>query len=739
MDGLQCHAKHPGHLAHAYSRQPLARPVKSPASVVGLRLWALLWVAILLGGCDGRGQDGDPDTHVAPVPSTPSAATDVSFPLVSKPRPSTAADPETCRACHVAQVDDWSVSHHAGANRPVSVALDAHAFTPSRDVHESGVTYHLTRQEDRFLVRVEAEDGTVEDYPLVGVIGHTPVRQYLAQLPGNRFQALSALYAVEQDRWIDVFAGENRQPGDWGHWTGQGMNWNANCAWCHVTDYLKNFDFSGNRYDSSWARQGVTCASCHGELENHVASARGQGPLTRPTRLAAKGMMETCAACHSRRDQLTADGFTPGERYHDHFNLSLPDQPGRYYPDGQIRDEVFVQGSFAMSRMHGAGVTCLHCHNPHNLKTLLPVDDNSLCQSCHATGTLGAPVIKPVDHSFHSEGSSGNRCVNCHMPKTTYMQADPRADHGFLLPDPLMTATLGIPNACSRCHRDKPLDWIVAQAEQRHGARLAESRQRQRARALHGAQRGDADALAALLGLLDDEMIPAWRATYVGLLANYLPDPRAAAAVQRAAQDLDPLVRARAAQGLTRLDSGLATALDLLADESRAVRLAAALPLVAGGQPLPPGAIGGEVAEYLKFHQDRPQALLLQATLDARAGRRGDVLTRVRRAVALDSGNPESYHQGAVLLSGAGLNTEAQRILLEGQSRFPDNAQLPYALGLLAAERGEMDAAIRHLERAVDRDPSLVRAWYNLALAYDRTGRRGEAEAAMGKARAGSP
>ena len=107
--------------------------------------------------------------------------------------------------------------------------------------------------------------------------------------------------------------------------------------------------------------------------------------------------------------------------------------------------------------------------------------------------------------------------------------------------------------------------------------------------------------------------------------------------------------------------------------------------------------------------------------------------------MALDSGNPESYHQGAVLLSGAGLNTEAQRILLEGQSRFPDNAQLPYALGLLAAERGEMDAAIRHLERAVDRDPSLVRAWYNLALAYDRTGRRGEAEAAMGKARAGSP
>ena len=68
-------------------------------------------------------------------------------------------------------------------------------------------------------------------YKLVGVIGEEPLRQYLALLPGNKLQTISATYDVENDTWVDVFAGEDRLPGEWGHWTGQGMNWNANCAY----------------------------------------------------------------------------------------------------------------------------------------------------------------------------------------------------------------------------------------------------------------------------------------------------------------------------------------------------------------------------------------------------------------------------------------------------------------------------------------------------------------------------
>ena len=34
------------------------------------------------------------------------------------------------------------------------------------------------------------------------------------------------------------------------------------------------------------------------------------------------------------------------------------------------------------------------------------------------------------------------------MPVTTYMQRHPRHDHGFTIPDPLLTKQFGTPNAC---------------------------------------------------------------------------------------------------------------------------------------------------------------------------------------------------------------------------------------------------------------------------------------------------
>ena len=50
---------------------------------------------------------------------------------------------------------------------------------------------------------------------------------------------------------------------------------------------------------------------------------------------------------------------------------------GLYYPDGQIRDEVYVYGSFVQSKMHAAGVRCSNCHQPHSLN--LRAEGNDVC------------------------------------------------------------------------------------------------------------------------------------------------------------------------------------------------------------------------------------------------------------------------------------------------------------------------------------------------------------------------
>ncbi len=643
--------------------------------------------------------------------------------------------PQACAECHADEVEGWLTSHHAKANRPVSFKKDAVAFTPTRRIQESGVTYELTLNGSAFELHVIPEQGETRIYPLVGVIGETPLRQYLAITPGQKFQTISATYDVINDNWVDVFAGEDRMPGEWGHWTGQGMNWNANCAYCHTTEYKKNFDFAHNSYDSTWVQQGLACAECHTGLAEHVEASKKGDYTAGLTQLNTQQIEANCASCHSRRDQLTSDAFHPGDSYHDHFNLSLPDQAGLYHADGKILDEVFVYGSFEMSRMSHAGVSCMDCHDPHTLTHTLPIDNNMLCMRCHESGgTLNAPVIQPEAHSFHKTGSTGNSCVECHMPKTTYMQVDPRADHGFHSPDPLLTKELGIPNACSNCHSDQSVDWAIEHAENWYGDRLANGRQRNRARAIAAAYQYQPEAMDALLQLAKDEDIPAWKATYAGLLASYLPNAKVRAHLNTLLSDESPLVRGRAVSALATLPQLDDAIFERLSDTSRNVRIDAARSIALRSQAIPEAKAANEWQHYLEFNSDRPQSLLILANTAAKENRPADVQKYVTRALLLDSANPEMYHQSAILLSSAGLNEAASRYLNSGWELAPDNPTFPYSLGLIAAEMGDLEKAVGYLEETVAMEPQFYRAWYNLSLAYQQLGRAEDAERAQQKA-----
>ena len=657
------------------------------------------------------------------------------FPVSHNPERQAKIGPEACVECHADAVADWKSSHHAKANRPVSVELDRAAFTPARRIQESGVTYEMAETDGKFELRVIHDDESVDTYNLIGVIGYTPLRQYLAHLPGDKFQTISATYDVLEDRWVDVYAGENRMPGEWGHWANQGMNWNANCAYCHTTEYKKNFDFETNSYHSTWTQQGLACAECHSGLEEHVAAAKNGDHTTGLTKLTTIQTEHNCATCHSRRDQLTPDNFKIGDDYHDHFTLSFPDQPNLYHHDGQILDEDFVYGSFQMSRMAHSGVSCKDCHNPHTLKTILPIENNLLCMRCHSGGVENAPVIEPLVHSFHSEGSTGNQCVNCHMSKTTYMQVDPRADHAFLSPDPLLTKELGIPNACNKCHTDESVDWAVEWSEKWYGEKMADHRQRKRARVIAAAHNFDPSALPKLLALLKDEEVPGWRATYAGLLGNYLPNQSVVNVLKPLLDDPNPMVRGRAASTLGNAGE-IDAALDMLTDSSRSVRISAARG-VAASQSVPDPIAKKDWDEYITFNMDRPQSLLMLANTANREGRSTDVEEYVERAILMDQLNPEMYHQAAILLSGAGLNDASKKALYKGWDLAPENPSFPYSLGLIAAEEQDLESAVGFLEETVAIEPRFSRAWYNLSLAYGKLNRPEDAARAMQRAQAG--
>ncbi len=62
------------------------------------------------------------------------------------------------------------------------------------------------------------------------MLGRAPSQQLLLPAPGGRWQPHELAYDPARKEIFNVFGEEGRQPGEWGHWTGRGMNWNSMCA-----------------------------------------------------------------------------------------------------------------------------------------------------------------------------------------------------------------------------------------------------------------------------------------------------------------------------------------------------------------------------------------------------------------------------------------------------------------------------------------------------------------------------
>ena len=236
------------------------------------------------------------------------------------------------------------------------------------------------------------------------------------------------------------------------HWTRREQTWNYQCAECHSTNLGKNYDVATDGYGTTFSAINIGCEACHGAGSRHVEWAESiqRDPARKkdadnglvvdladrdvgawiidaesgqPHRTEARQrhtQIELRARCHSRRGQIW-EAYEHGKPLGNTHRLSLVDE-ALFFPDGQIKDEVYVYGSFIQSRMYRAGVICSDCHAPHSLQ--LRAEGNALCGRCHAPAPYGAEA-----HHHHEPGSEGALCTACHMPQRAYMVIDRRADH----------------------------------------------------------------------------------------------------------------------------------------------------------------------------------------------------------------------------------------------------------------------------------------------------------------------
>lgn len=390
---------------------------------------------------------------------------------------------QTCIECHQRQGELWTGSHH-------DLAMDhATSETVLGNFDDATLSYHgidarMFRRDGKYFVHTEGPDGKLADFEVKYVLGVAPLQQYMVEFdrledqPANelgRLQVLRECWDTERGRWFylpppDV-RGEKLAPDDELHWTGTAQRWNSMCADCHSTNLQRNFDVSTKRYHTTFSEIDVSCEACHGPGSVHVELARAKSlfwdrragyGLPRLKGENSQPQIDTCTPCHSRRQMLHANP-RPGEPFHQSFSNELLGEL-TYYPDGQIKDEVYEHGSFLQSKMYHKGIKCSDCHDPHSAR--LKHEGNKLCTSCHAhsPGKYDGPA-----HTHHQPGSTGASCVECHMPETTYMEVDPRRDHSIRVPRPNLSVALGTPNACTRCHLqvDKTAERLTA--EKREG------------------------------------------------------------------------------------------------------------------------------------------------------------------------------------------------------------------------------------------------------------------------------
>jgi len=650
-------------------------------------------------------------------------------------------------------------SHHELAMQPANDSTVRGNFNDA-SVADGAVTSRLFRRGAKFMVRTAGPDGAFHDYEIKFTFGVSPLQQYLIEMPGGRLQAFGIAWdsRAREDggqRWFNLHPGLKLSAGDPLHWTGIDQNWNFMCADCHSTNVRKNYDLNTRTFATAYAEIDVACEACHGPGSDHVAWAAksgdwrryeanhglsialderravswkvdpASGEVIRSAPRRSEREIQTCARCHSRRSQIHED-YVHGQPVGDDYRVSLLDD-NLYYPDGQIKDEVYEYGSFIQSRMFHAGVTCSDCHEPHSLK--LRAQGNGVCLQCHA-----ARKYDSTRHHFHEVGSPGSRCVECHMPARTYMAVDARRDHSIRIPRPDLSVKIGVPNLCNGCHRDKPADWAADLVAKWYGHEPAGFQRF--AEALQAGSIGAPGAQRSLAQLVADREQPAIaRASALALMARD-PESVSAASVSDGARDSSPLVRRAAARLLLDGDphaSSGASAV-LLNDRVRAVRIEAAEALAGAPTDVLPGDAGAAlekaIAEYIaaqELNADRPEAHSNLALLFAREKRFAEAKRELGTALSLDPSFAPAAVNLADLDRELGHEAEGERVLREAIARSPNDASLQHALGLLLVRQGRGQEALEHLAAAARLDPANARFAYVYAVALNGAGRDGKA------------
>ncbi|UCG27980.1 MAG: tetratricopeptide repeat protein [Bacteroidales bacterium] len=668
---------------------------------------------------------------------------------------------ESCKRCHEKEYNLFTGSDH---DQAMDTAMEGTVLGNFDNVSLThfGVTSRFYRRDGKFFVETEGPEGKMEEFEVRYTFGIRPLQQYLIEFPGGALQCLPLCWDTRPaedggQRWFHIYHDERIPPGDLLFWTRITQNWNYMCAECHSTNLRKNFDYTTETYHTTWSEIDVSCEACHGPGSRHIDWAelveQGRQPgiypdmgltvrvkdtdnatwVFDPDSVTARRsvprhnnlLVEMCSRCHARRSTISENYFH-GKSFLDTHWPSLLDED-LYFPDGQIRDEVYVYASFLQSKMFRAGVVCKDCHEPHSGKVF--VLGNALCYRCHMAEKYGGR-----EHHFHDPAREGASCFECHMPERTYMVIDPRRDHSIRVPRPDLSEKLGTPNACNKCHNDKSNQWAAEYLEEWYGKVLPGKEHY--GEVFWAGRQQYPEAHEALRRIsLDTAASAIVRATAVSLLGNY-PGPETVNVLTNTVKDSDPLIRF-ATLSIIQIageDAIIDLALPLLQDSVKLVRMLSALALThVPTQYLPRTSLKrwnnalGEYKDALMINADHPSTHVNLGNLYLNLGDFENAETSYKKAIEIEPGIMVSYINLADLYRRLNREEEGEQLLRNALDLHPELSAVQYALGLLLVRKNQNEEAMVHLKQAALLEPENPHYSYVYGIGLNSYGKPEEA------------
>jgi hypothetical protein len=411
----------------------------------------------------------------------------------------------TCRACHPHEHATWHASYH----RSMTQRADQHAVLADwrGELTHAGQTWRLERRGEQFWIDMAdplALPGTTPhrvQHQVVMTTGSHNMQVYWFESGAGRITGLLPFsWQIAERRWIprhDSFVLPATDPNP-----GFGA-WSLVCSKCHATHSRPRLDFENNDLrggDSHVGEFGIGCESCHGPGRAHIdrhrsptsryAARANDGPdptITDPRRLPFDRATMVCGQCHGQFDYR----FTTATM-HSWFQNGFRYRPGddvqvdrtvkfagdeQFWSDGLIRVAGREYNAVVRSRCHTQGhMTCFTCHALHQPPgdarpasewandQLHAGDLDRSCSECHAKVAAAGAA-----HTHHAAGSEGSRCVNCHMPHTTYGLMKGVRTHQIDSPNVAVSVATGRPNACNQCHLDRSQGWAAEHLQSWYG------------------------------------------------------------------------------------------------------------------------------------------------------------------------------------------------------------------------------------------------------------------------------